>query len=87
MSSNSTERNQSAADIEKAEQAALAKTTPDEPLAVGGGPLLLEISNEVRFVVARLQQIFLTRALGLSQVGRYLYCRENKGAKHAGRLG
>jgi hypothetical protein len=58
MSSNSTERNQSAADIEKAEQAALAKTTPDEPLAVGGGPLLLEISNEVRFVVARLQQIF-----------------------------
>ena len=39
----------SAADeIERKEQQELAKMAPDEPLAQGGGPLLLEISNEVR---------------------------------------
>jgi hypothetical protein len=36
-----------AAELEQAEQDKLAHSKPDEPLAERGGPLLLEISNEV----------------------------------------
>ena len=92
-SSSATAAGPSAAEIERIEQDALSKTAPDEPLAMSGGPLLLEVSNEVRSrvvkkklsadVIRRLD----ARTTGVSQVGRHLHSRAHQGAEHARRLG